>query len=236
MALDLVLFDLDGTLLDTAPEIADATNDTLQAMDLRGVDDASVRQWIGHGAMQLLAKALGQGWGVTPDAAIQDRRWAEAQAIFRQAYQRRCGTRSTFYDGVQDTLHGLAHQGVPMAVVTNKEADFAHRVLQAHGLTDTFAAMVGGDTLPTKKPDPSGVQQLMRQHQARAGYTVFVGDSVVDAQTARAAGIACWLVPYGYNAGMDVRQAGADRVVANLTALLPLAETAGAPLLLGPEQ
>ncbi len=66
MALDLVLFDLDGTLLDTAPEIADATNDTLQAMGLPGVDDASIRQWIGHGAMQLLAKALGQGWGVSP--------------------------------------------------------------------------------------------------------------------------------------------------------------------------
>ena len=228
MALDLVLFDLDGTLLDTAPEIADATNDTLQALGLAGVDDASIRQWIGHGALQLLAKALAQGWALAPEAVPADARWAQAQAVFRQAYGQRCGTRSTFYPGVLETLQGLSAQGVPMAVLTNKEASFAQRVLHAHRLMPYFSALIGGDTLPTKKPHPDGVQHLLLQHGARTTHTVLVGDSVVDAQTARAAGIACWLVPYGYNGGMDVHQAGAHRVVASVTELLPLAASAGA--------
>lgn len=186
-----VMFDFDGTLVDTAPEIADAVNDTLLRLGRPLVSEAQVRSWIGHGARMMLARALAAaGIGETQAQA----QWEP----FRRDYLARCGTRSTVYRGVVEMLERLRASGASLALLTNKESAFAHRVLVKHGLTDHFDAIVAGDTLAVKKPHPDTIHHLLQALGAEPGAALLVGDSVLDVRTARAAGIAVWLVRHGY--------------------------------------
>lgn len=223
--LKLVMFDLDGTLIETAPEIADAVNDTLQLHGLPSVSLAQVRDWIGHGTHELLLSALATGLA-TPVASV--RTWSElpqVSADFGQAYAHRCGTRSHLYPHVREVLHALAAQGVRLVVVTNKEARFTQVVLQAHGLVDSFDLVISGDTLPTKKPHPGAIAHCLERFQLQAHQALFIGDSSIDAATARNAGVQVWLLPYGYNMGEPIEAAQPDRVIPDLSALFNLVST-----------
>ena len=216
---DLVLFDLDGTLVETAPEICDAVNDTLRRFDLPGATLAQVAGWIGHGTRELLIQALAQASGSAVATVRASGTLPLIAAEFDRHYAARCGSRSQPYPHVVDTLHALHAQGVRLAVVTNKEGLYTRRVLDAHGLTPLFERVVSGDSLPTKKPDPAGARWCMAELGVPAGRTLFVGDSSIDATTARNAGLPVWLLPYGYNMGEPVSACGPDRVIADFRAL-----------------
>jgi len=192
--LRVILFDLDGTLMDTAPEIADALNDTLRRLGLPEAAEEQVRGWIGDGARALLGKAL-QSAGA-PVAAL-DAAWAG----FAVDYEQRCGTRSRVHDGVRDMLQRVRQQGLHTVLLTNKEAAFAHRLLSHHDLLSEFDLIVAGDTLPQKKPHPSVVTYALAALHAEPDEALLVGDSLTDVRTARAAGIAVQLVRHGYPQG-----------------------------------
>ncbi len=184
-----LLFDLDGTLIDTAPEIALALNRTLAWMGLPEADDGTVRGWIGDGARALLDKALGR--------ASTDDEWQH----FSYEYAAACGQASRLYPGVRDMLERLSAQGVKLAVLTNKEARFAHKLLTLHDITAHFDLLVAGDSLPVKKPHPGVVSHALAALDVPVDEAAFVGDSVTDVRTARAAGIRSWIVSHGYPNG-----------------------------------
>lgn len=216
---DLVMFDLDGTLIETAPEICDAVNDTLKHFGLPQVTQDQVDRWIGHGTRELLIQALAHVRKVTVEAIRASDTLVLIAAEFDRHYQRRCGTRSHLYPQVREVLHLLRHQGVKLAVVTNKEARYTRTVLDAHQLAPLFDRVVSGDTLSTKKPDPAGIQSCLGQFQVPAARALFVGDSSIDVATARNAGVPVWALPYGYNMGQPIESCSPDRVIADFSAL-----------------
>jgi phosphoglycolate phosphatase len=144
---------------------------------------------------------------------------AEIAAVFKTHYRARCGTRSHCYPHVVETLHRLKSQGVRLGVVTNKEGAYTQTVLDAHALTPLFDCVISGDTLPTKKPRPDGVLSCLERFQVPADRTLFVGDSSIDVATARNAGVAVWVVPYGYNMGAAIADSHPDRVIASFAEL-----------------
>jgi len=216
---DLILFDLDGTLVETAPEICDAVNDTLQHFGFASVSQGQVNDWIGHGTLELLIQALAFVQGISDATVRSSERLADIAAVFKTHYRARCGTRSHCYPHVVETLHRLKSQGVRLGVVTNKEGAYTQTVLDAHALTPLFDCVISGDTLPTKKPRPDGVLSCLERFQVSADRTLFVGDSSIDVATARNAGVAVWVVPYGYNMGAAIADSHPDRLIANFAEL-----------------
>jgi len=216
---DLVLFDLDGTLIETAPEIADAVNDTLSRFHLPAVSQQQVNDWIGHGTRELLIQALAFTGNTTTDTVRHSDSFRLIEAEFGVFYARRCGTRSRLYPYVRETLLALREARVKLAVVTNKEGRYTETVLKAHDMLPLFDRVISGDTLPVKKPDPAGIHDCMQRFGVARERTLFVGDSSIDVATARNAGIAVWVLPYGYNMGQPIEACGADRVIPDFSAL-----------------
>lgn len=221
-ALRLVMCDLDGTLIDTAPEIADAVNDTLAQCGLPAVRPQQVRDWIGHGTRTLLVEALASTQGRAVQAIHADPDLPRIAGIFDGHYQRRCGTRSQPYPHVVEVLDSLRAHDVRLAVITNKEGRYTDTVLRAHQLQGHFDLVISGDTLATKKPDPAGVAHCLAHFGLAASEALFVGDSSIDAATARNAGVAVWLLPYGYNMGQPIAACQPDRVIADMRAVRTL--------------
>jgi phosphoglycolate phosphatase len=217
---DLVMFDLDGTLVETAPEICDAVNDTLRRFDLKDVTQQQVNDWIGFGTRELLVQALVYRGNINEAAVRASESLSLIAAEFDKHYQRRCGTRSRLYPQVRETLIALRARGVKLAVVTNKEGRYTATVLEVHQLTPLLDSVVSGDTLPTKKPDPAGIQRCLALFDVPPERALFVGDSSIDVATARNAGVAVWALPYGYNMGQPIEACAPDRVIADCSALL----------------
>jgi len=184
-----LLFDLDGTLIDTEPDIALALNRTLRWLGRPEAESAQVRGWIGDGARALLDKAL--------DASSTEAQWAR----FSFEYDACCGEASRPYHGVAPMLERLRAAGVKLAMVTNKEARFVHRLLTRHDLGAYFDVLVAGDTLPLRKPHPDGVFHALAALDVAPAAAALIGDSVIDIRTARAAGVQAWFVGHGYGTG-----------------------------------
>lgn len=217
---DAVMFDLDGTLIETAPEIADAVNLTLREVGLRSVTQQQVNDWIGHGTLELLIQALAHTQRISDQQVRNSPELPGMVAAFNQHYQQCCGTRSHVYPQVRETLTALRDMDVRLAVVTNKESRFTQAVLEAHSLTAMFDTVVSGDTLPVKKPNPAGIAHCLQRFKATPERSLFVGDSSIDIATARNAGVAVWALPYGYNLGEPIASAHPDRVIEDISALL----------------
>jgi len=218
-AYDLVLFDLDGTLIETAPEIADAVNDTLKRFGLPSVSQQQVNDWIGHGTRELLIQALAFTGNTTPGAVRHSDSFRLIESEFAVFYGRRCGTRSRLYPHVRETLLALRAAGVRLAVVTNKEGRYTDTVLKAHELLPLFDRVISGDSLTVKKPDPAGIVECLKQFGLSSDRALFVGDSSIDVATARNAGITVWALPYGYNMGEPIEACRPDRVIPDFSAL-----------------
>jgi len=215
-AFDLVFFDLDGTLLESAAEIAGALNDTLVEVGLPPLTRHTVETWIGHGTRALLRRAF---------AGQPEDRFPVIQSSFAGHYLERCGTDSRPYPFVMEALAALKHRGIRRVVLTNKESRYTHRLLQAHGLEGEFDAVIAGDTLPVQKPDPEGIRLCLERFRVRADRALMVGDSAIDVQTARNAGVVVWVVPYGYNMGLPIEASQPDRIIPDFSVWLPPAET-----------
>lgn len=212
----LVLYDLDGTLVDSVGEMALAINDALSELAPGTVTREQVAGWIGHGTRDLLAQVA--AWVEQTLATSVDP--AQLAVLYDTHYERRCGTVCTLYPAVRETLAALRQAGVKQGLVTNKEARFVRPLLSGHGLLDAFDALVCGDTYPRRKPDPMGVLACLERFQVAPQQALLVGDSTVDVQTARNAGISVWAVPYGYNQGQPVADSAPDRLIDRLDALL----------------
>lgn len=196
----LVMFDLDGTLIDSVPDLAAAVDQMLLQLGRAPAGMEKVRNWVGNGAPVLVRRALADGLGYDAVSAEQE---AEALAIFMQVY----GTGDSLtklYPGTLDTLRSLQKLGVKLGLVTNKPEKFLPQLLAETQLEGFFDWIVGGDTLPQKKPDPAGLFWVMQQAGVTAEQCLFVGDSRNDVQAAHAAGVACVAVTYGYNYGEPI--------------------------------
>ena len=217
---DLILFDLDGTLIETAPEIADAVNDTLSECGRTGVSQQQVNDWIGHGTRELLIQALAFIDELGANEVRNSNSFPAIEAVFTRHYQGRCGTRSHLYPHVRETLVALRERGVKLVVMTNKEGRYTQTVLDAHQLTPMFDLVISGDTFPVKKPNPMGIEDCLNQFGTTRERALFVGDSSIDVATARAGGIAVWAMPYGYNMGEPIEACCPDRVIPDFLALI----------------
>ena len=183
----LIIFDLDGTLVDSALDIALSVNELLTVMEREPLPLPRVENFIGDGVRKLLDRSLG---GASDDEL--DR----AHALYLPIYQRRLLEHTRAYPGVRETLSALTAQRV-LAVLTNKPVRESRLLLEGLDLDRFFHAVYGGDSFQARKPDPAGTLELMRELGAEAGETLFVGDSAVDFETARRASVRFCLVTYG---------------------------------------
>ena len=197
-----VLLDLDGTLLDTAPELAAAANAMLADLGRAPLPAATIREFIGSGIHKLVERCLG-----APPSE-------EALASFATHYGRINGTMSAPFPGVMDGLNALA--GLRLACVTNKAEAFTLPLLERTGLAPYFAAVVTSDQVGKRKPDPEPFLHACRRLGVAPADTVVIGDSANDAEAGRAAGCRVWLVSYGYTEGRDIRSIPCDRLIADL--------------------
>ena len=213
-----VLFDLDGTLVDTASDIAVAVNRMLVEEGVAEVDESLVRSWIGDGSGMLLETAL-QHVG-SPRTA------EELLPRFMKHYGDSLLLNPQLYPGVRETLDALAAKGVTMAICTNKPAPFVAPLLEELQIADAFAGVVGAGTLPERKPHPQPLLHLAEQFGLAPERCLMVGDSPTDSNAAHAAGMPVVLVSYGYPRGYDLHSAGALAVIDRLDELLHLPASA----------
>lgn len=211
----LITFDLDGTLVDTASEIAEAANRTLLEVGLPRRPVAEISHFIGHGTRELmrglLAKAREEGHALVDQLNID-----QVMQRFEGHYQDTTGTDSRLYPGCLAGLERLREAGIQMACVTNKEHRFAVRVLEVTGLSSFFKVVIGGDSLAQKKPHPLVIDYCLDALGVDQWEAAHVGDSSIDVDTARRAKVAAWAVPYGYNGGRAIEASEPDRVFASI--------------------
>jgi phosphoglycolate phosphatase len=215
----LIMFDLDGTLVETALEICDAVNDTFKHFGLGQVQQKQVNDWIGHGTRELIIQALAHLEQVPAESIRGSDRLKEIFEQFDPFYKARCGTRSHLYPHVREVLQELKAQGTKLAIVTNKEGRHTQTLVKYHQLDVLMDVVISGDTFPTKKPDPVGIHHCLQQYGVRPEEALFVGDSSIDAATAKNAGVEVWLLPYGYNLGQPVADCHPDRLIDDFSAL-----------------
>jgi phosphoglycolate phosphatase len=185
----LIVFDLDGTLIDSRRDLADAANALLTEHGAQPLDERTIGSMVGEGAGVLVARVLR-----ARDLAVPH---AEAVARYLDLYDRHLLVHTRPYDGIPEAIARLgAH--APLAVLTNKPADATERLLAAFGLRDAFAHVVGGDSAHGRKPDPSALLWIVRAVGASPPRSVMVGDSRIDLRTARAAGTEICLARYGF--------------------------------------
>lgn len=212
----LVMFDLDGTLVDSVPDLAAAVNHMLGQRGCAPASLEQVSEWVGNGAPVLVRRALA---GSVDHAGVDDDEAEVALALFLQAYG---GSHelTTLYPGVAEYLGWLQQRGVKMAVVTNKPQRFVAPLLAEMGIDGFFEWLIGGDTLPVKKPDPAALQHVMQMAKVAPEQSLFIGDSRNDVLAARAAGVRVVAVSYGYNHGRPIAEENPDLLVDSLDALI----------------
>ena len=215
---DLVALDLDGTLVDTVPDIAWCIDRTMPRFGVARRGEALVRHWVGNGVERLVERALTGG----TDAPAEPALLREACGVFLDLYARHGRDRSRVYPGVHDGVTALRSHGAALACITNKPRAPAVDLLAHLGLLDSFELVLGGDSLPRRKPHPLPLLHACSELRVSVGSSVFVGDSINDVQAARAAGMRVACVSYGYNHGRDVAEAAPDAVIDSIEELAPL--------------
>ena len=214
-----LLFDLDGTLLDSALDLARAVDAMLLELGLPVAGETQVLQWIGDGSRKLVQRAL--IFAEADSAPLVDEVLLEqAQHIFFARYRDGMTERSRLYDGVRPALEYWFRQGIPMACVTNKPARFTLPLLEFFDLQRWLPVTLSGDSLPVRKPDPAPLREACRQLGVDLAGAVMIGDSLNDVLAARAAGIPVVCVSYGYNHGRPIGAEAPDLVVDSLQQLL----------------
>lgn len=210
----LIIFDLDGTLVDTAPDLCAALAHALVALGRGAVDAAVVRHLVGHGARALLEAGLGLTGG--NDEALVE----AGLPLFLSHYAAHIADASRPYDGVEAAMDALSAAGTTLAVCTNKPVGLANALIDALGWNGRFAAVLGGDSLAVRKPDGAHVAATAEAAGARLSDAVFIGDTAVDVAAARDARIPVVVVAFGF--APDARALGADAVIDAYAELVPL--------------
>lgn len=211
-AIRAVAIDLDGTMVDTAPDFHAALNHMLKLLELPSASMQMVIDTIGRGTDNLIHGILGHFLEDDQREAL----FAKARGLYLERYAEINGDHSRLYPEVREGLAALHALGLRMACVTNKPYAFARGLLDKTGLGQWFEVVYGGDSLPKKKPDPLPMLQVARDFNIAPSQMLAIGDSSNDAQAARAAGCKVVIVPYGYNHGLPVQTIEADGIVATL--------------------
>ena len=209
----LVMFDLDGTLIDSVPDIATATDTMLLALGQSPAGPAQVREWVGNGAATLVARALAH-------AGIDADQQAQAMTLWRAAYSLCCTRDTKLYPGARTCLQAMHQSGIHMALVTNKPVQFAQPILQHLGIAQYFRLVLGGECVAAKKPAPDMLLDAMSDAGSRPEHSLMVGDSAADISAAQAAGVRVVAVSYGYDRGAPVHTLAPDLVLDDLSALI----------------
>ena len=199
-----IAFDLDGTLIDSVPDLAAATNATLAQNQYQPVTEALVRSWVGNGAQVLMQRALSYVSAMPEDAPDLQVILEQIMPQFMHHYGEHLQKHSRLYPGVVDTLQQLKQAGFKLAIVTNKPYRFTVPLLTAFGLDDLFSEVLGGDSLDKMKPDPMPLQHLLKQWQLDESQLLMIGDSKNDILAAKAANVMSIGLTYGYNYGEDI--------------------------------
>jgi len=206
------LIDLDGTLLDTAPDLAAAANATLAELGRAPLAEQTVRDFVGKGIAHLVRRALDADAATPADERV----FEDACRRFAEHYARLNGAASRPFDGVLDGLAEMKAMGLRLACVTNKIAHFTDPLLETSGVRRFFDTVVTSDQAGARKPDPAIFLEACRRLGVRPGEACVIGDSANDAEGARAAGCSFLLVPYGYREGRGLREIESDGIVATL--------------------
>ncbi len=211
--LKLIAFDLDGTLLDSVPDLAKALQLTLDELGLPSHSQAQVRLWIGNGARKLVQRALTGDVNGDVSADL----FAKAYPLFLKHYAENLNCHSALYDNVKQTLLACQNAGIELACITNKPTEFTLPLLDELGLSSFFGKVVCGDTFEQRKPHPMPLQRVAEFFNVSAEQSIMVGDSVNDIAAAQAAGFYSICVDYGYHGNDDVHQLGADVVISQFS-------------------
>ena len=204
-----IVFDLDGTLVDTAPDLIGATNHVLAARDLPPVPGEDIRQWISFGARRMVTEAF-----ALSSTALSDSDTDALLDLFLDYYVENIARESRAFAGVPEALSMLEGRGAILAVCTNKREHLSRLLLDALGLTSRFAFIAGRDTFPVFKPDPEHLFGAIRHAKGDPARAVMIGDSATDIRTARAADIPVIGVTFGYT-DIPVQDLGPDAIVEN---------------------
>ncbi len=217
----MVLIDVDGTLVDSVPDLAYCVDEMLKQLGMPTRGEAAVREWVGNGVVRLTERALVNDLNGYPDQALFDK----AMPIFNELYAENTSKRSKLYDGVLDGMEFLKSLDLKIGCVTNKAAQFTIPLLKDLGLHDEFEVIICGDTLEKKKPDPAPLLYASKQLGVKPEDSLMLGDSKSDVKAARAADFAIICVSYGYNHGEDIRHYEPDAVIDSMAELVNLIET-----------
>jgi phosphoglycolate phosphatase len=205
----LIMIDLDGTLVDSVPDLTFCVDGMMEQIGREPWGEARVRDWVGNGVERLVKRALTGQLDGEPDEVGFER----AYPLFVELYDRHNGERSRLYPGVSEGLDYLDSAGYTIGCITNKAARFTLPLLEALGVYDRFAIVISGDTLPRKKPDPLPLLHAAEHFDTPPETCLMLGDSVSDVKAARAAGFQIICVSYGYNHGNDIQDAKPDAVI-----------------------
>jgi phosphoglycolate phosphatase len=206
---EMVLIDVDGTLVDSVPDLAWCVDAMMRELDLQEHGEQRVRHWVGNGVERLVKRALINNLDGEPD----ELQYNKALPIFQALYSENTSKRSCLYDGVLEALEFLKSSGVQMGCVTNKASQFTMPILVDMGLRDYFEVVICGDMVERKKPDPLPLLMAAEQMGVEPAKSLMLGDSMSDVKAARAAGFDIVCMSYGYNHGVDIRDSEPDAVV-----------------------
>ena len=216
----MILIDVDGTLVDSAPDLAYCVDEMMKRLGRAPWGEGRVREWVGNGVERLVRRALvGQ-----LDGEPGDEDFTKAYPVFLELYADNTSKRSRLFPGVREGLDWFRDREYRLGCVTNKAERFTVPLLNDLGLLDAFEIVISGDTLPVKKPDPGPLLHAARFFGVAPDEAWMIGDSVSDVKAARAAGFRIVCLSYGYNHGMDIRDSDPDAVIdslADIQALFP---------------
>jgi phosphoglycolate phosphatase len=215
---EMILIDVDGTLVDSVPDLAYCVDEMMQAVGREPYGEEKVRDWVGNGVERLVRRALiGQLEGEPEDADFE-----QAYPVFLDLYADNTSKRSALYPGVKEGLEYLKGAGYRLGCVTNKAEQFTTPLLQDLGIYDDFSIVVSGDTLRVKKPDPGPLLHAAEFFGVSPDRSLMLGDSISDVKAARAAGFQIICMSYGYNHGEDIRNYDPDTVIDSMEELKTL--------------
>lgn len=216
----LIAFDLDGTLLDSVPDLAVAVDKAVQELGYESVEESQVRDWVGNGADILVARALSRSLQISE--GLPQEEIATARERFNQFYKESGHQLSHLYPTVSETLQKLHHAGYTLALVTNKPSIFVPEILEQHDIKRYFSDVIGGEDFPKRKPDPIALNWLLEMYELSAEEMLMVGDSKNDILAAKNAGCYSFALTYGYNHGEPISDSKPDYVADQLAEILEI--------------
>ena len=215
----LLIFDFDGTLIDSVPDLADATNAMLTTLGKTPYPIETIRNWVGNGSRMLVERAL-VGKIEVLEGELTEEAVDHAEQVFFDAYKNLSGSKTVAYPDVDSGLKKLKAAGFTLALVTNKPIRFVPKILQSFGWQDLFSEVLGGDSLSTKKPDPTPLLHVCEALNITPKQAVMIGDSRNDILAGQNANMDTLALSYGYNYGQDIRELNPTEAFDDFAALV----------------